>query len=303
MIRAIVIALMIASAGSAAVGASEPEFSIEALEKKMDSQRTIAQEPDPRPSTYGVDLGPKEEAAKRGQYRRPPGPVRGGVIKVPHPGAAKGLMRINKDGSYQYRTALRPKSQAVSVRVGAMTPPIVRGQAAGLSYKSMYGSANLFALQADYEWVPFQGFGALGVQLGTGFATATGNGTLESGPPAEEKYTIFIVPLSAFALYRFEYVRRQWIVPYLNGGGTYYGLAEKRDDDAPFKFAGTMAVGGGGGVHFSISRLDPQGAFTLDREYGIADMWLTVEARVMQSLNQDLDFSNQMISVGVTTDF
>lgn len=277
-------------------------LSFAAHAQEVKTKRAPAQEAE-QSSTYGVDLGPEEDAARKDQYRRPPGPVQGGVMKVPHPGAAKGLMRINKDGSYQYRTSLKPKSQAMSFRVGAMTPPIIQGRANGLTYKSMYGSANLFALQGEYEWMPFQSFGSLGVQLGGGFATATGNGTLESGPPAEEKYTIFIIPMTAFAIYRFEYVRRQWVVPFVNGGGTYYGLAEKRDDDSPVKFAGTFAVGGGGGIHVSISRLDPQSAFTMDREYGIADMWLTLEARAMQGLDQNLDFSNQMVTLGVTMDY
>lgn len=278
-------------------------FGIEALAQSTQSRRPVQDTSKQELEQVGVDLGPEEDAAQRGSFRKPPGPVQGGTLKVPHPNAAKGLLRINKDGSYQYRTKIRPKSQAMSVRLGAMTPPVVAGQANGLTYKSMYGSANIVALHVDYEWAPFRQFGSLGLQLGGGLATAQGNGTLASGPPAEEKYTLVILPLSAFAVYRMEYARRQWLVPFLNGGFTYYGLAEKRDDDSPLKVAGTSAIGGGGGVHLSISRWDPQSAFTLDREYGIADMWFTIEARAMQGLNQEIDFSNQMVTAGVTMDF
>jgi hypothetical protein len=250
-----------------------------------------------------VDPGPESDAAQRGVYtNKPPGPLQGGTVRIPHPGAAQGLLKINKDGSYQYRTPLRPKSQAISFRIGAMTPPLING-GNGITFKSMYGSQNLFALTGEYEWDPFQKFGALGIQLGGGFATAHGSGTLANGDPAEEAYDLYIVPLSAFAIYRFEYVRRQWVVPFVNAGATYYGLAEKRDDGKPLKFAGAAAVGGGGGVHLSISRLDPAGAFTLDREYGIADMWFTLEARAMQGLDTETDFTSQMISGGITVDF
>lgn len=252
----------------------------------------------------GVDLGPEEDARQKGLYKLPPGPVQGGVLKVPHPGAAKGLLRINKDRSYQYRTALKPKSQAMSVRLGAMTPPDVKGPTDQITFQNMYGKQNLMVLHLDYEWEALQKFGSFGVQLGTGFGYANGKGTLESsGAVAEESYNLFIVPLSAFLIYRFEYVRRQLFVPFVNGGVTYYGLAEKRDDNKPIQFAGALAAGGGGGIHLSISRLDPASAFTLDREYGIADMWFTLEARLMQGLDKSKDFTNQTISLGVTLDY
>lgn len=240
-----------------------------------------------------------------GSFKKPAGPPQGGTVRVPHPDAAKGLLRINKDGSYQYKTTLRPKSQAMSVRVMMMTPPTISGPN-GATFKSIYGSGSLYSLAVDYEWDPFKSFGALGVQLGTGIATAHGNGVLTGyagNSTAQETYNIFIVPLSAYAIYRFEYVRRQWVVPFVNGGVTYYGMAEKRDDDKPVKFAGAPAIGGGGGVHLSISRLDQAKAFVLDREYGVADMWLTLEGRVVQGLYSDTDFSSEMVSVGVTVDF
>ncbi len=255
--------------------------------------------------TVAVDLGPEADYSDRRSFRKPPGPPQGGVLSVPHKGAAQGLLRIYRDGSYQYRTKIRPKSQAVSIRLGTITPPIISNARTQTTYKSMYGSQNLFGLNVDYEWQPFRGFGALGIQLGAGLAFAHGAGTLNltGAPPSEESFDLYVVPLSAFVIYRFEYIRRQWIVPFANGGLTYYGLAERRDDSAPIQFAGAAAVGGGGGVHFSISRLDPVGAFTLDREYGIADMWLTLEARAMKGLKPDVDFTNQQVSAGITVDF
>lgn len=251
----------------------------------------------------GVDLGPEEDAEAKDLYARPPGPAQGGTMKVPHPGAAKGLIRINKDGSYQYRTKLKPKSKAMSFRFGPMTPPEIQGKNSSISFRSMYGSSSLFLIQGDYEWSPFRKYGPLGVLLGAGLTTASGNGTLATGQAAEEKYNLIIVPLSAFGVYRFEYARRQWVVPYLIGGGTYFGLVEKRDDDQAPTFAGTWALGGGGGVHFSLSRMDPGLAFNMEKDYGIADSWITLEARAMQGLDAEFDFTTQMITLGITMDY
>lgn len=241
-------------------------------------------------------------------FVKPPGPKQGGTLRVEHPRAAEGLMRINRDGSYQFKTPMKDKSQSGSFKLGAMTPPKVSTGAANLSYESMYGSDDIFSVELDYVWQPFRKFGALGLRLGSGFATATGEGffaTPRAGSVsrAQESYTLFIVPLSAFVEYRFEYMRSQWIVPFVAGGGTYYGLFELRDDGEGPTFAGSPAVGGGGGLLFSISRLDQAGAFTLSQEYGIADMWFVLEARAMQGLKEDLDFTNQSINAGISVDF
>lgn len=275
-----------------------------AAPEPVEELRWPAAEDGPQYSNEPINQKFGNEPDSIGQpFEKPKGPPQGGTVKVPHPDAGKGLLRINKDGSYQYRTSIRPKSQATSVRIVMMTPPTISGPN-GASFKSIYGTGNLYALAVDYEWAPIKAFGALGLQFGTGLATAQGNGVLaEYQQPSQETYNLFIVPLSAYGIYRFEYVRRQWVVPFVNGGVTYFGMAEKRDDNRPVKFAGAPAVGGGGGVHFSISRLDPAKAFVLDREYGVADMWLTLEGRVVKGLYTDADFSSEMVSLGVTVDF
>jgi hypothetical protein len=160
------------------------------------------------------------------------------------------------------------------------------------------------ALSFDYEWQPFTQFGRLGLVLGGGFATVRGNGYFKKdGSKAEEVYNLYIVPMSAYLDYRFEYKRRQWLVPFIKGGGTYFGLVEARDDNKSPTLAAAPALGGGGGVHFSITAFDPQGAFTLDREYGIADMYLTLEAQVLKGISSDIDFSTETVNLGVTVDF
>jgi len=260
-------------------------------------------------SDRNVDRYPKTEP----YFEKPPGPKQGGVQRVEHPDAAKGLIRINKDGSYQYKTKIKEKSQSGAFKVGMMTPPKVQSaNSAAITFESMYGSGSIFALEFDYTWQPFRKYGALGLKAGIGFATATADGYFKTARPgpdpasrtrSEETYNLFIVPMSAFLEYRFEYVRRQWAVPYIFGGGIYYGLAEIRNDGKTPDFAGAPAAGGGGGLLISISRMDAAGAFTLSEEYGIADMWLVLEAKAIQGLSKDTDFTNQTASAGIAVDF
>ena len=238
-------------------------------------------------------------------FVKPPGPKKGGSVRVPHPRAAQGLQRINRDGSYQYRTATKEKSSSGSFKVSQMEAPFIQGAESAVTYSSMYGSSELTGIAFDYEWQPFRGFGSLGLQLGTGFWTASGKGTFKRNPAekSEETYNLFIIPVSAFLNYRFEFVRRQWIVPFVSGGGTFYGMVEVRDDGKSPGFGGAPAVGGGGGLMLSISRLDSESAFRMSEEYGVSDMWLILEARVMQGLDESTDFSGQTISAGVAVDF
>lgn len=237
------------------------------------------------------------------QFVKPPGPKKGGVLKVPHPNAAKGLLRIEKDGSYLYKTSDYNKNKAVSIRVGASTPPTITGPG-GVSFGDIYGTGSLVGVLGEFEWQPFRGFlGAFGVQLGSGFVTSRGNGRFADRGLAQEIYDLYVIPVSAFLVYRFEYMRRQWFVPYVNGGGILYGLYEKRDDAKPGVFASSPAVGFGGGIHLSISRWDQAGAFTLQKEYGVSDLWLTGEIRIVQGLKQEIDFTNQTASLGITVDY
>lgn len=241
-------------------------------------------------------------------FQKPPGPKQGGSVRVEHPDAAKGLIRINRDGSYQYRTAVKEKSRSGSFKIGMMTPPAVTGANSAVTFENMYGDSDILAVDFDYTWAPFRKYGALGLKLGLGFATVDAPGYFKTARPgnvtrSEETYTLFMVPMSAFLEYRFEYVRRQWVVPYIFGGGVYYGLAETRSDGKAPDFAGAPAAGGGGGLLLSISRLDPAGAFTLSEEYGIADMWLVLEAKAIQGLSEDTDFTNQSFSAGIAVDF
>jgi hypothetical protein len=190
-----------------------------------------------------------------------------------------------------------------------MTPPKILTEETEVSFQDMYGDDSIYSLDLDFQWQPFRGFGALGLKLGLGLTNVTARGFFRNQTDyrqvtrSEESYSLFILPVSLFLEYRFEYFRQQWVVPFINGGGTLYGLMELRDDGASPVFAGAPAVGAGGGVLLSLSRLDSRSAFTLSEEYGIADMWLVVEARQMQGLSPELDFTNQTIGAGIQVDF
>ena len=229
------------------------------------------------------------------------------VIKIHHPNAAKGLISINEDKSYQYKVKIRDKGSAASFGLSMLSPPNITNNVSGstVTFNSMYKENPMMGFMANYEWIPFHKYGAWGLVFESGLSMAHGNGVVAQSPPipSMETYTLFVVPLTVLAKYRFEYVHKQMIVPFVEGGATYYGLAELRSDGKQTNIAGAPAAGGGGGLAINISRGKNSSTLALDREYGISDMWLNIEGRAMAGLKSSLDFTNTTLNVGVTVDY
>lgn len=228
--------------------------------------------------------------------------------KIQHPGAKDGLYLIDEDKVYHYRVETKSKQDnSFQVRLASQSTPDITTEINGdtLGYEDFYGSSNLTGVDFLYEWKPWKNFGHAGFQLGAGILIASGNGrfgrsTLNATP--KEDFTLFSIPLSAGIVYRFQYVDRQWFVPYLAGGGLYNGLMEYRED-GDTKIVGSPAAYGGGGGMINLTALSRDLAFRMDREYGFSNLWLTAEFRLIQSFNEDLDVSSNQISVGLGADY
>lgn len=258
-------------------------------------------------ATESPTAPPSASTAKKSFSSAPPKEIKSktGVRMVHHPDAAKGLIRIEQDGTYVYKIPTKPKNQTGIVRLGSMSAPDITSTGNLTNFRQMYGSS-LFTLLVDYEWHPFSSFGKqLGLQAGFGIGTAQGTGSFIDGnnnPPPLEKYTFFATPLNAGIVYRLEFWNKQWVAPYVSGGGTYIGVAELRDDGQKH-FAGTPGAYGGGGLMFNLSAIDKDIAFAMDSEYGIGKLWVVAEYRYIQAFSDALNFTGSLVSVGFGADF
>ena len=165
-----------------------------------------------------------------------------GVEYIHHPQAAKGLLRIEKDGTYVYRTKEDLSySQTGTFKVGSMmdAPRIATSDGSGITFDSMYHGSPVPVLMFDYQWQPWSTFGRFGFQLGIDFLFAQGSGHFADGSEAREQYTFVAIPVSAGIVYRLEWMSRQWLAPYVSGGGTLIPLVEFRDDDSSPNATGT----------------------------------------------------------------
>lgn len=283
---------------------SEPPYT--KTQDELEAQQVINQ--DALPLSEEKIVEEKKEAPRKIETEE----SSSGRKKIAHPNAQKGLYLIDQNtGRYYYKTdKLSKKNQATSIRIGSVTAPNITVSSGGTTYSFayIYGDKDLPYLILDYEWQPFRSFGKLGIVMGVGFFTATGNGrfanpAIQNGDAAKEQFTFIGMPISAGGIYRLEFSDRQWFAPFVTGGASYYVLGEIRDDGKAPKVVGTPAGYAGGGVLINITRWSKEIDFIMDREYGISNMWLAAEFRTIQSVNDDLDVSSDVFNIGISVDY
>lgn len=249
--------------------------------------------------------------------RAPASEVKPATKAMQHPGAAEGLVRIKKDGTYIYdlKRSLRKNSSHLWVGQG-QNPDISidieqrdgTGNVVGTSrfnFDDFYEASSNIVIGYDYEWFPYIENGKLGLQGGFSAMFSSGHGRLVASPspPSEETFTFVTIPLTLGVVYRFEYKDNQVIAPYVSGGGTYLVLAEKREDKSQPNFAGALGYYASGGLMLNLGFIDPESSTTLDAEYGISNMWFTLEYKVVQVEAASFSFSNQYVNAGLSFDF
>ncbi len=237
---------------------------------------------------------------------------------IEHPQAKAGLVRIQQDGTYIYETTRALKSEASHMRLGQANHPdisisIEQTDASGLptgvfndyNFKDFYDEDSGLIIGYDYEWFPWIDQGKLGIQAGVSAMFVSGRGRLVAtpNPPSVESFTFVTLPLTLGAVYRFEYKDKQLFAPYVSGGGTYVVLAEKREDKALPNLAGGFGFYGSGGVLFNLGALDRNTSYQLDSEYGIGNMWVSVEFKVVEVNSESFSFSNKYVNAGLSFDF
>lgn len=228
----------------------------------------------------------------------------GGIRRVDHPMAEKGLMRITKDKIYKYKVAPSPQTAAWSFRGGSLMPKSLTN-GAGTSFDSIYTSDINPILYFDYEWQILRtAIGKFGLRLGTGISAASGKGRfVDDQTEAPETYTFLNFPNSVGAVYRMQFWDTQPIVPYAEGGVTGFSFVEIRDDNDPPKFGGSLAAHVALGLAFQLNFLDQNSMLELDREHGINSVYLTVEGRGYQAITTKFDFTSTLIVAGILVEF
>lgn len=226
---------------------------------------------------------------------------------IRHPLAKKGLIKINRDNVYIYKTEPSKKDRAVSVRIGMFDPSNLTNSTNGNPFNLVYTTSDAPLFMFDYEWPFYRGLGILSYKVGSGIYIASGNGRFENGNEAPEKFTFLAFPSHLSLNYRFKYWDKQFLIPHIEAGVDAIPFAEHRDDNKNPAYGAALglawAAHGAAGVGFDITHLSSDDSFNLDREYGINSLWIILEFRAMIALSDKFDFSSNVINAGIHAEF
>ncbi len=228
-----------------------------------------------------------------------------GTKKIKHPGSKQGLFRITSKGEYLYKTKPSEQKNAVAVRIGPYSPINLYNAENGNSFDDIYGSASPVIIHIDYEWKLFSGFGRMGLRAGSGVFFANGNGRFSNGDPAQEGYTLLMLPNSVSAVLYLQFWDRQPLIPYVEGGLDAFVFNEYRDDGKPTfgRFGGSLAAHASFGGLIPLNLFDRLGMIRIDQEYGINNIYISAEYRLVTHVAGSFDFSNSYFAGGVLVEF
>ncbi len=226
----------------------------------------------------------------------------------PPPNLTKPI-RMNSSGEYFYGFKSSEKEAASSIRFGYFGPPDISNPESKKTFMELYGEGQIPTLFFDYEWMLTRKIGDVGIKVTTGLFYSEGTGAFtvphadRANKTPDEEFKFLMMPNLISFVYRFQYFRNQYIVPFIDGGGGYYTFAELRDDGGNPKYGGVPVVAGAAGMNFQLDWLDTHAIRQLDSEWGINHVWLTTEFRVVKATDETKDVSSSVISGGIMMEF
>ena len=223
--------------------------------------------------------------------------------RVEHPFAEQGLLRITKDKTYLYDTPTTPNTHMVAVRAWMYSPSYLYSENG--NFEEIYRDSKKWpTLTVDYEWAFLKKFMWWSLKIGTGAYITSDKALFSSDQQRSLDDTLFVLfPHSASLVWRGRFYDKQIIVPYAEGGFDLFTFVEKVGSDSLFdskyfwglNYMAHYAVGG----QLNLARLSRQAAINLDREYGINNLFLSIEYRQYIHMNTKFDFSHKGISGGL----
>ncbi|MBX9768973.1 MAG: hypothetical protein K2X47_16990 [Bdellovibrionales bacterium] len=266
------------------------------------------------PLRSGKELGPNpyadgEYRGRKDRFGRPD-PRNRTFSKENDELVRKGLLKISKSGEFSYSYPESDQKHSLGIRVGLFSPPSLINPQTGQSFQTIYGQSSRPMILLEYEWQLLQlPIGKMGLAIGSGIYTATGNGFYKNPnlqppafPRAEEVYSFYLFPNSLSAIYRLQFFDRQIIVPYASAGVDYFGILETRDDGGSTRFGGGSGIHFGGGASIQLDFLSRESMFELDQEFGINHIYLTIDYKYIQGFSS-FDVTQNLLSGGILAEF
>jgi hypothetical protein len=172
----------------------------------------------------------------------------------------------------------------------------------------------MWLFQGELDYQLWQGFGSLSVGLAAGYGSISGKGIVAStGQASPDETSLKLIPLTALAVYRLDWLYRQLGIPLVPFGKA--GLAHtiwwatNGEGDVP-RFEGGKAFGGkwgyelAGGLAFELNFLEPDMGREFDQDFGVNSVYLYAEYvkrtadNFKKSSGIDLSSNSWMFGIG-----
>ena len=201
-------------------------------------------------------------------------------------GGSRAFAQVIQDQNDRYRS---PQHFAFELRFGPYTPAI-DSEFGGkrTPYRDFFGSGSHLMTQIEFDYQIIRHMGSLGVGVGMGYLSATGNNRAEgSGALTADTSHLKLFPFSLSAVYRFDLALERWkfpLVPYGKAGLDYaIWSINNGNGDVPSDPSGGTGRGGTWGWHVAVGLslvldvFDPVAAHQFDVEMGVNHTHLFVE--------------------------
>lgn len=216
-------------------------------------------------------------------------------------------IQITEAGDFFYKLDSSERGGSAGLKFGVLTPPTIQNPDNNLTFEDVYGDQPLPSLMLDYEFSLTRQIGLVGLRIESGLMVSQATGRFRRADrvteEADEEFTFVMVPLVAHLVYRFQYSDNQFVVPFVEGGGGYFGIVELRDDGKQPRIGGAPATSFGGGFSFLLDFLDRKAIAQLDQDYGINHVWFTLQVRQLVGLKSSIDMTARQYFGGLTLDF
>jgi hypothetical protein len=186
------------------------------------------------------------------------------------------------DESLQFHRQRTTQYFAFELRFGPYRPDVdSEFDGARHPYQDFFGSGDKLMTQIELDYEFFHRFGTLAAGVGVGYFSVSGTSPLANGTglPSADTSTMKVIPVSASAIYRFDYFLEHRAFPLVPFGKlgldwAYWQITDGNDEIATDGHGGrarggTLGWHAAAGLALVLDFIDPEAARDFDNEMGV----------------------------------
>lgn len=229
-----------------------------------------------------------------------------------HPNQEKGLYKINKNEEYLYKYERSKINGFFHLKIGSYnfknfeTNADVPANTTRPRFVDFYDTNTPLTFLLEYDWPLFKKLQSLSLSFSGGFSYNRGSGRFTDAnvtSPVQERYTFWFLPVGVGLTYKFKFINNQIFLPYVNGTLNYNLLLEYREGFDAFEYLGVFGAHVAGGIAINLGWFERLTALQLDQDFGINNVYLTLEGRQVLSFENESDIGGFVFLGGLSFEY